>query len=127
MSRVDRLNEQFRREAAEVLRLRVRDPRVTGVTVTGARVTADLSSAKIFVQLSEDPRERREQERGLAAATSYVRGVLGRTLTLRHMPEIRFVPDDTETKARRIEELLDQVRTARESSAGDGERGEEEE
>lgn len=110
MSRIERLNQQFRREVAEILRTRVRDPRILGVAVTGARVTSDLYSAKILVQLSADGAERAQQEKGLDAATPYIRGILGRTLTLRRVPEIRFVRDDTLGQAQRIEALLREVR-----------------
>jgi ribosome-binding factor A len=110
MSRIERLNEQFRRGISEILRLRVRDPRVTGVVVTGARVTTDLFSAKILVQLSGDAAERAEQVVGLEAATPYIRGVLGRSLTLRRVPELIFVKDETLANASRIEELLREVR-----------------
>lgn len=121
MSRVERLNQQFRREVAEILRTRVRDPRTLGVAVTGARVTSDLFSAKILVHLSADADERREQRKGLEKATPFIRGVLGRTLTLRRVPEITFVPDETLGKAQRIEELLRQVRPDPEPEDGEEE------
>lgn len=110
MSRIARLNEQFRREVSEIIRTRVRDPRVGGVVVTGAEVTTDLFSAKILVQLSSDTGERDQQVIGLEKATPFIRGALGRTLTLRRVPEIRFISDDTLANANRIEELLREVR-----------------
>ena len=123
MSRVERLNEQFRREVAEILRTRVRDPRLLGVAVTGARVTSDLYSAKILVQLSTDTVERGEQLKGLDAATPYIRGVLGRSLSLRRVPEISFRADETLGKARRIEELLREVRPSTPDSTDDSTEG----
>ncbi len=124
MSRVERLNEQFRREVAEILRTRVRDPRVIGVAVTGAMVTTDLFSAKILVQMSSDGVERAEQTKGLEAATAFIRGELGRTLSLRRVPEIRFVADETLVNAQRIEELLRQVRSSDLGGSGSVEGGE---
>jgi len=124
VSRVERLNEQFRREVAEILRTRVRDPRVIGVAVTGAMVTTDLFSAKILVQMSSDGVERAEQTKGLEAATAFIRGELGRTLSLRRVPEIRFVADETLVNAQRIEELLRQVRSSDLGGSGSVEGGE---
>ncbi|HAY77943.1 MAG TPA: ribosome-binding factor A, partial [Gemmatimonadetes bacterium] len=40
--RLARLNEQLRRELSELIRTRVRDPRVGLVTITGVEVAADL-------------------------------------------------------------------------------------
>ena len=47
--RIDRPNEQLKRELSALIRTRLRDPRVDGVTVTGVRVTSDLSLARVFV------------------------------------------------------------------------------
>lgn len=127
MSRIERLNQQFRREVAEILRTRVRDPRILGVAVTGARVTSDLYSAKILVQLSADGVERAQQEQGLEAATPYIRGILGRTLTLRRVPELRFVRDDTLGQAQRIEALLREVRPAEAEGLDSDDAGDQEE
>ncbi len=108
--RVPRLNEQLRREVAETLARQVRDPRVLGVTVTGARTSPDLDLARIYVRLSSDPEEERQQMKGLEASAPFIRGVLGRTLHLRRVPELRFVPDHTQESAARIEALLREVR-----------------
>ena len=108
--RIDRLNEQLRREVAEALRRQVRDPRVAGVTVTGARTSPDLDLARVFVRLSPDEREARDQLEGLVAASPFLRTILGRSLRLRRVPELRFVQDSTQESAARIEELLRSVR-----------------
>ncbi|MDE0082416.1 MAG: ribosome-binding factor A, partial [Gammaproteobacteria bacterium] len=46
---------------------------------------------------------------GLRAAAPFLRRALGRTLTLRRVPELRFLPDRTVEEARRIEEILREV------------------
>ncbi len=108
--RVPRLNEQLRREVAETLARQVRDPRVLGVTVTGARASPDLDLARIYVRLSSQPEEHDRQLEGLEASAAFIRGVLSRRLRLRRVPELRFVPDHTQESAARIEELLRSVR-----------------
>lgn len=110
--RVSRLNEQLRRELTDILRLHVRDPRVGMVTVTDVRVTSDLDSARVFIQTAGDVDERAATLQGLRAAAAFIRGELGRRLTIRHIPELRFEIDETLQHARRIEELLAQVRPA---------------
>ena len=65
--RLERLNEQVRREVSDILRSDVKDPRVGLVTVTEARVSSDLSYAKLYVR----PLGGEEEEllNGLRAAT----------------------------------------------------------
>jgi len=104
-----RLNEQLKREVSEILTRKVRDPRVEGVRVTDAQVSADLWLARIFVRLPASAAGRKEALTGLSAAASFVRRQLGQTLRLRRVPELRFEEDRTQDEATRIEQLLSEV------------------
>jgi len=108
--RVARLNEQLRREIAEILRNHARDPRIGQVTVTDVRVTADLDIARVYVYCPHEAARAEESLAGLRAAAAFIRGELGRRLQLRHVPEMRFQLDESLAHARRIETLLAQVR-----------------
>jgi len=109
--RLARLNEQIRREVSEILRTRVSDPRVGVPTVTGVAVTHDLWLARIFVR--PDPTQGSGDIpgmlEGLGHAAPFIRRELGRTLSVRRVPELRFEPDTTLEKALRIEKLLREV------------------
>jgi ribosome-binding factor A len=107
--RLARLNEQLKREIAELLRTRVRDPRVGGATVTGVDVSTDLAVASVFVRLAGSENERAETLEGLAAAAPFLRRTLGRSLHVRRIPELRFLADRSLEHAQRIETLLSEV------------------
>ena len=47
-SRKDRVNEQIRRELAELIRTELKDPRVGMVSLTDVEVTPDYAHAKVF-------------------------------------------------------------------------------
>lgn len=108
--RMERLNEQLKRELSLLIQQGVRDPRVWGVTVTAVRATADLDRARILVRLSGNDEERREALAGLLAAAPWLRRELGRELHIRRVPELDFREDVAEQRAARIEELLAEVR-----------------
>ena len=112
--RLERLNEQVRREVSDILRSDVKDPRVGLVTVTEARVSSDLSYAKLYVR----PLGGEEEEllNGLRAATPYIRRELGKRLSVRHIPELRFEPDRALEHALHIEKLLSEVRPPEEEA-----------
>lgn len=105
--RLERLNEQVKREVSDILRTEVRDPRVGLVTVTEARVAPDLSFARIYVRPLGGAEE--ELFAGLEKATPYIRRELGKRLSVRHVPEIRFEPDRALEHALHIEKLLSEV------------------
>ncbi len=105
--RQERLNEQVKREVSEILRTEVRDPRVGLVTVTEARVAPDLSFARVYVRPLDGAEE--ELFAGLEKATPYIRRELGKRLSVRHVPELRFEPDRALEHALHIEKLLSEV------------------
>ena len=109
--RVERLNEQFRRELTEILHGAAKDPRVLGVTLTGVRVAPDLSFARVFVAPHVAETENEEALTGLRAALPFLRKELGARMRIRRVPELRFEIDRTLAQAQRIEQLLHEVST----------------
>jgi len=119
--RLARLNEQFRREITAILLRSVRDPRVQDVVVNSVEVTSDLWLARVYVRLGGEDPERREALQGLAAAASFIRRELAAVLHIRRIPELRFLEDETQVKAHRIEEILRELQGShREEHDGDG-------
>ena len=106
--RVDRLNEQLRREISDILRRSVRDPRIGIPTITRVDVTPDLWVARVFVRASGTAEERAAALEGLEGAAAFIRREL-RGLKVRRVPELRFEIDSTLEHATRIEELLREV------------------
>lgn len=117
--RVARLNEQLKRELSQLIRTQVRDPRVGVVTVTAVEVAADLGSARVFVRIIGDPAEFQETLAGLDAAAPFLRALLGRSLHIRRIPELRFREDRSMDHARRIEQLLSDVVVPEQESVGE--------
>jgi ribosome-binding factor A len=106
--RVERLNEQLRREISDILRRDVRDPRIGIPTVTRVEVTPDLWVARVFVRAGGNAEERAAALEGLDGAAAFIRREL-RGLKVRRVPELRFEVDKTFEHASRIEELLREV------------------
>lgn len=105
-----RVGEQLRRELATLLREEVKDPRIGMVTIADVEVSRDLSHAKVFFTVLGKEGAAYESERGLKAAAGYLRGELGRRLRLRGAPELRFIYDETERRAERVDALIDRAR-----------------
>ena len=108
--RTERLNDQIRKELADILATKVKDPRIGFITVTSVDVSPDLRHAKVFVSFFDAgvPRDDMGLE-GLKRATSFIRGELGRRLKIRYIPEIVFQVDRSIQEAERMVKLLDQI------------------
>lgn len=107
--RIERLNEQVRREIADILQFGVKDPRIGHVTVTEARVAPDLSFARVYVRPSGAEMEREAAFEGLAAAAPFIRHELSKRLDVRTVPALRFEADLALEHAMHIEKLLHEV------------------
>ncbi len=106
--RVERLNEQFRRELMDILKNDVRDPRIGALTVTQVDVTPDLYHAKVYLT-SIEPESRASSLEGLDAAAPFIRREIGKRLHIRRAPELHFTWDETLEHAQRIERLLSEA------------------
>jgi ribosome-binding factor A len=104
--RPERLGEQIREELSLIIGGEVEDPRVGSVTVTGAKLSADLRTAKIYVSVLGSEEEVRGSLAALRHASGFIRHQLGAVLRMRHTPELHFVYDDADIRVARIAELL---------------------
>lgn len=104
--RTRRVADLIAREIASLIQRNLKDPRVTLVTVTGAEVSPDLRSAKVFYSVFGDAGKREATAQALEKAKGFLRRELGARLDLKATPELRFVYDDTLDRGEHIENLL---------------------
>ena len=108
--RPEKVAHLMRREIAEILQQKLRDPRVSAmVSVTDVEVTNDLSFARVFVSIMGSPEEIATSLKALGHAAGFVRHELGSRLGLREVPEVRFVHDESLDRGARVEELLKRI------------------
>jgi ribosome-binding factor A len=93
-----------------VLAKEINDPRIRSVTLTGADVTKDLRQARIYFALLGDEAKKEAVLSGLKSAAGFIRAKAAKELKLRFAPTIEFVYDEARDHARRIEDLLQQVK-----------------
>jgi ribosome-binding factor A len=111
-ARVRRHAERVRELVASVLRTQIKDPRLGMITITDARITADLRDATVFYTVLGDAAAHIGTAAALESANGLVRSTVGKALGLRHSPTITFVLDDVPDNARHLDELLAAARQA---------------
>lgn len=121
-TRLQRVEEMLRRAVAEVLLFDgLRDPRlqpVSAISVTGVKVSADLSSARVYVDVSKADADVETVLAGLKAGAGTVRRHLGGRIHLKRTPRLTFVSDESIERGTAVERILDEIRT--QSPDGDG-------
>jgi ribosome-binding factor A len=122
--RLARVAEVIREVASQTILFEVRDPRVKGVTVTRAEVSADLQHAKVYVSVMGSNKEQELCMHGLRHAAGFVQSKVASRLQTRFTPVIRFVLDEGVKKSiemtRLINEALAQSAPAAEAGPADG-------
>jgi ribosome-binding factor A len=98
------------------------DPRIRGlVTVTGVRVSPDLSTATVFYSVLSDEDLEGARE-GLQSAAGRIQGVVGAQTRLKRTPRLRFEPDPVVENVDRIEAALKDIREETGDDAGTNEK-----
>ncbi|MGQ9814137.1 MAG: 30S ribosome-binding factor RbfA [Candidatus Roseilinea sp.] len=105
-----RISELVRGYLSTLIETRVKDPRVTGVTVTDVEVTPDTRLARVYYSLIGDEDTKRQAALGLESAAGWLRRELGAHLRTRHTPDLIFIFDESLERGERMAQLLDTLR-----------------
>lgn len=108
--RTDRVDELLKEEIAAAIGA-LQDPAVGFATVMDVASTPDLRHARVFVSVLGDEEEKRETMAALERAAGWIRARVGREVTLKYLPELRFELDRTLERAARIDALIDEMRS----------------
>jgi len=109
-SRNQRLENQVLRTLNELLRFETKDPRLGLVSLSSIELARDLSIARVYFSLLDPNGDPEPVKEGLQSASGFLRGRLGREVKMHHVPELRFLHDDSAAEAQRISALIDQAR-----------------
>lgn len=114
--RARRLAKRITQIVASALEHQVKDPRLARVTITDAKVTADLREATVYYTVIGDRIDADPDRAGAAAALDSAKGVLrtmvGQQTGVRFTPSLAFVADTIPEDARHIDDLLAKARAA---------------
>jgi len=114
-SRSQRLGNQVLRTLSELLQFNTKDPRLQGVSLTSVDLSRDLSVARVYFSLLNPNDAPEPVIESLEKAAGFLRTKLGSALKIRHVPQLRFVHDDSAEHAALISELIDNALSPDES------------
>tara|TARA_R110001599_G_scaffold64023_3_gene178886 strand:- start:500996 stop:501382 length:387 start_codon:yes stop_codon:yes gene_type:complete len=115
-----RVADQIQKDLSEIIAFELKDPRVGMVTITEVQVTPDYAHAKIFfTMLSDDKAVIANTVKGLSVASGFLRGQLGRRLSIHTLPELHFVHDTSTARGIEMSKLIDEANATRAADAED--------
>jgi ribosome-binding factor A len=111
-----RIEQTLRQLIAELLMRKVKDPRVTEVSIIDVEMSKDYSLARIRYNVIGGSENLEDVQRGLESCRGFVRSQIKNHLRLRIIPELVFVYDSSLDRAMALEELIQQIHEEQDQS-----------
>ncbi len=106
-NRTQRIASQIQRELAQLIQFEVKDPRVGLVTISAVEVSRDLAHAKVYVTVLDPSHDEVGTVEALNHAAGYLRRELGKSLSTRIVPQLKFVYDASVERGANLSALID--------------------
>lgn len=108
--RPDKVASAVRSIVSDAIAHRLQDPRISRFcSVTRVEVSRDLHLAKVYVSVMGSEADERKTLAGLQHAVGHLRRIVGRELSLRTTPELRFEIDQSIKGTADMLEMLKRV------------------
>ena len=106
--KLERIASQIVRELSSIFYEEVHNEILKNVTIIDARVTNDLSLAKVYYTFLGDY-DKVTIAAELKNASSFLRTELAKRMDLRTTPELRFVNDESTEYGEHIDEIIEEI------------------
>jgi ribosome-binding factor A len=106
-NRSHRVGDQILREISDLLLKKVKDPRLTGVTLTDVSMSKDLRRAHVYYSILGTDEQKKQAQEGFESARGYIRREIGERLHLRYVPDMQFRYDSSLEYGQKMERILE--------------------
>jgi ribosome-binding factor A len=107
--RIERLSESIKQEVSKAILYKLKDPRISFITVTKVEVAPDLKRAKVYISVMGDEKTQQKTLQGLERAKGFIQSEVGAQLQTRYTPVLTFYLDESVKKSIRISKLIDEA------------------
>lgn len=104
-----RFNRLLQEEISDILRTRLKDPRIGFASVIRVEATEDLRSAKIYISVLDESKAE-ETIHGLESAAGLIRRELHHRMSTRRVPALRFFLDRNISYSVHISKVLEDLK-----------------
>jgi ribosome-binding factor A len=101
-----RLGGLIQKEISTLLQDGLKNPNVGLASISHVEVSSDFSYATVKVSVIGSRQEQMKSLNALQQSAGFIRSHLAKLITIHRMPEIRFIFDEGQQNAARIDEIL---------------------
>lgn len=106
--KIERINHMIQEEISNILMREVKDEDIKFVTITGCDTSNDLSYCKVYFTNLDSEKEEEVLD-SLNRASGFIRSELAKRIEIRHMPELKFIYDESIAYGEHIEAIIDKL------------------
>jgi ribosome-binding factor A len=114
--RQERVTELIHQEISKQVLL-LKDPGLGFITILAVRLSPDFMQAKVYYSVLGSDEEKERTHEALERARPYLRSQLRSLESLKHPPELQFVPDNSAEEAQRVLDVLNKIEKEWEQAA----------
>jgi ribosome-binding factor A len=107
--RIEQINELIRQELGQLILTEIELPKNCLATIVGVESSKDLRHAKVWLSVIPGQYKKKILDK-LNLNIGHLQFLLNKKLSIKPLPRLRFVIDETEDRAQGIEEILDRIR-----------------
>lgn len=109
-SRTRRVEEQLRRDLAELIRHEIKEPDLGMISITEIKVTRDLAHAQIYTTILQDDADTIEYSmQTLRNYAGKLRSMLGKRMRIRRVPELIFIYDNLIQRGTALNQVIEKA------------------
>ncbi|MCW8962783.1 MAG: 30S ribosome-binding factor RbfA [Gammaproteobacteria bacterium] len=109
-SRTRRVEEQLRRDLAELIRHEIKEPGLGMISIAEIRVSPDLNYAQVYVSILQDDEDIIDYSlETLRAYAGKLRSLLGKRMHIRRVPELVFIYDDLIQRGTALSHVIEEA------------------
>ena len=110
-TRIERVNEQIRRQTSLIIQKDISNPHVsTLTTISRVETSADLKYTKIYVSVMGSEAQRNETIKALQCSAGYIQHLISKRVIMKYTPVITFVLDNSLDYSFHIDEVLKKIK-----------------
>ena len=110
MGRIEKVNQQLKREISLIIHQELSDPRLQFVTITAVDVSRDLRLAKVHFSVLGDEKKIKESQESLSRAKGAIKKFIADRLDMRYIPDLEFYYDRSSEYSLQIEIALEEIK-----------------
>lgn len=109
MNRMNRIDEELKREISQIISNELNNPKITGlISVTKVKTTPDLRYARVYISVI-NAKNQKATLAALKQSSGYIRTLIAKKVNLRTTPELVFEFDESIEYGAKIDSIIKEI------------------